>query len=213
MQFNLSAFYYTGHFLFRYLLMACSFFLFYIKAQGQVLDSTALAEAFTYSSLEEALKEPEKVYKLSLKKNHLESFPMEILQFKNIQFLDLSRNKIVEIPVEIKNLTLLQELNLSRNEIEEIPKEITKLTHLKALYLNQNNIAAIPVQIGNLSKLEILDMWSNDLVFFPDELEQLKNLKKLDLRAILLSENEQKRIEELLPHVKIYFSPSCNCGY
>lgn len=190
-----------------------SFFLFGYSSSAQLPDSVYLAEAITYTSLSEALKTPEKVYKLSLRKNKLEVFPEDILLLTNLRFLDLSRNKIIEIPPGINKLILLEELRLSRNKIEVIPKEVMQLLNLRGLYLNQNYIAALPVEIGNLIKLETLDLWSNDLVGFPDELEKLKNLKKLDLRVILIDDKEQKRIKELLPNTKIHFSPGCNCGY
>src|SRR5688572_12687521 len=42
-----------------------------------------------YTSLEEALKEPEKVKRLSLKRKGLKEFPKDIYKFKNLVELDL----------------------------------------------------------------------------------------------------------------------------
>src|SRR5687768_4849869 len=91
------------------------------KARAQLLDSLMLAQSAIFESMEEALKDPEKVYRLHLKKQKLTSFPMDILKLVNLQELDLSKNKLTEIPEEIGSLSKLQILNLSKNQLELLP--------------------------------------------------------------------------------------------
>jgi Leucine-rich repeat (LRR) protein len=181
------------------------------RAQHILLDSLSLDTTHMYVDLASALKNPDDVIRLSLRKMKLKEMPKEILQFKNLQYLDLSKNNIKELPPEIGTLTNLQYFSISRNKLEMFPQEIGKLINLRWLIMNQNEMAVLPPQIGNLTRLEYLDLWSNNLDEFPDELRNLKNLKTLDLRVILINDREQNRIMNLLPNAKVYFSPNCNC--
>jgi Leucine-rich repeat (LRR) protein len=184
-----------------------------MRAHAQLLDSLALAQADEYTDLAEALKDPDKVVKLSLRKQKLKAFPEDIYRFKNLQYLDLGKNHLKEVPENIDTLQKLQVLILSRNSIEFLPREIGKLKNLKILNVNQNELATLPPQLGNLEKLEYLDLWSNNISSWPDQMKYLKSLRVMDLRVILINDADQKRIQDLLPHTKIYFSPSCKCQY
>jgi Leucine-rich repeat (LRR) protein len=177
------------------------------SAFSQVPDST-----FIYTNLEEALKEPEKVYHLDLSKNKLKNFPMDILKFTNLRTLKLYKNKIDSIPNEISQLKNLRELNVGMNNLTKFNKAICELTNLEKLVLNQNEIEEIPVEIKNLKKLIHLDMWDNNLFVVPDEISELKEtLKIFDLQNIQFNTEEQKRINGLLPKTKVTMPPSCNC--
>ncbi len=181
-------------------------------AQSSLLDSLTLDTLTAITSLEEALKNPDQVIKLELRKKKLKTFPKEIFQFKNLQYLDLSKNYITEIPAEIKALTSLQYLSVARNNIVELPNEIGSLKNLYFLNVNQNDLEALTPEIGNLEKLRNLDLWSNNLSRFPEEMKNLKSLKIMDLRVIMITDAEQARIQSMLPRTKVYFSPYCNCA-
>lgn len=177
-------------------------------AQVDVADSL-----FIYTNLEQALKEPDKVYNLDLSKKKLTEFPKEILQFKNLRTLDLHKNKIKSIPDEISQLKNLRELNVGNNKLSDFSKAICEITTLKRLILNQNDIEAIPAEINQLTNLVYLDLWDNNLGTFPNELGDLANtLKEMDLRNIQYNFKEQENITKLLPKTNIHFSPACNCG-
>lgn len=182
-----------------------------LTAQTPLYDSLTLDTMQAFTSLEEALKNPEKVIKLELRKKKLKSFPLDILKFKNLQYLDLSKNDIKEIPAEIAELKNLQYFSISKNSLEALPNQIGELENLYYLNANQNELTVIPYQIGKLSKLRYLDLWSNNIENFPNELKDLKNLKVLDLRVILIPDAEQNRIQALLPKTKVHFSPYCKC--
>lgn len=181
--------------------------------RAQLLDTAALDTVRWYTNLDHALKEPEKVYKLRLSKDKLTEFPMEILQFTNLNVLDLSKNKIKEIPDTISSLQYLQELNLMKNKIEVFSVGICELRNLKYLNMNQNRLMEIPKEIKLLSELRILDLWSNDLAEFPNELSHLRKLEEFDLRNILINEANQEKIRTLLPNANVYMDKPCNCGY
>jgi Leucine-rich repeat (LRR) protein len=182
-------------------------------SKAQLLDSLTLDTLTGYTDLQEALKNPDAVTKLALRKAHLKSFPKEILGFKNLQYLDVSKNSIKELPDSIYVLKNLQYFACSKTGLQRLPKEIGKLTNLVYLNLNQNDLEALPPQIGNLEKLETFDVWSNNFDEYPSTLASLKALKVIDLRNILISDETQKYILDLLPHAKVYMSPSCKCKW
>jgi Leucine-rich repeat (LRR) protein len=195
--------------------MRCILLICFLSVSGiTVAQQEQLPEADTarvYRSMESALQNPEKVYKLNLSKKKLRNVPPEIYKLTNLKELDLSKNKIKELPAEIGQLQSLERLNLSSNDIIVIPDEIGKLKSLVYLGLNRNLIELLPPSIGQLSSLEILELWDNEIQAIPDEIGQLTKLRELELRGILFSDEEQNRIKALVPQTQVYFSPSCNC--
>jgi len=189
------------------------FSLFINIANAQLLDSLTLDTLTGHTNIIEAMKNPSAVIKLVLRKNHLKSFPKEILLFKNLQYLDISKNSISELPDSIFVLTQLQYFACSKTGLKKLPYQIGKLSHLKFLNINQNDLSVIPPQIGNLESLEILDAWSNNFDEYPATLKNLKSLKVLDLRNILISDETQLYINSLLPKSIVYMSPSCKCKW
>lgn len=187
--------------------------VFFQKSVGQtvLLDSLTLDTLTAYTSIEAAMKDPEKVIKLELRKKRLKSFPMELLKFPNLQYLDLSKNDIKDLPSEIGQLKNLQYFAISKNGLQDLPLQIGELTNLYYLNANQNDLSSLPPQIGKLTKLRNIDLWSNNIDKFPDELSNLKSLKVLDLRVILIPDIQQNNLQALLPNTKIYFSPFCKC--
>lgn len=178
-----------------------------------LLDSLALDTMTAYTDLAAAMKEPEKVVKLVLRRQKLKAFPKEIWSFPNLQYLDLSKNQITEFPDSLGQLKNLQVLHLSKNKIESLPRELGDLVNLVILDINQNELVMLPPQIGKLKKLQYLDLWSNNISTFPEELKEIQdNLKVLDLRVILINYDQQDRIRKLLPKTTIYFSPPCHCN-
>lgn len=180
---------------------------------AQPLDSATLATKPVFTSLEEALKNPDQVYRLNLRKQKLKKVPSEIFKLKNLQELNISKNKLTEIPAGIENLPNLELLDASANELESLPAEIGQCTSLKRMILNRNNIQELPSTIGNLSALEYLDLWSNSIIEFPEAINKLsETLKVLDLRVINMNDERQEAIRALLPKTTIHFSRSCNCN-
>lgn len=178
-----------------------------------LLDSLTLDTMQGYTDLAEAMKNPDKVVKLVLRKQHYTAFPKEIWLFPNLQYLDLSKNQIKEFPDSLGKLKNLQVLHLSKNKIESLPRELGDNSNLVILDINQNELTMLPPQIGKLKKLQYLDLWGNDISIFPEELKDIAdNLKVVDFRVILININEQQRIIKLLPKTKIYFDPPCHCN-
>ena len=70
------------------------------------------------------LNDSEQIIKLRLSGLRLSEFPIEIIQFKNLQELDLRNNKLTSWPVEMADLVNLQQLDLSRNKLNAWPIEM-----------------------------------------------------------------------------------------
>ncbi len=188
--------------------------LFSSKAFSQeqlLLDSMQLEEAYTYTDLEEALKFPEKVLRLELRKKKYKSVPKEVFLFKNLQWLDLGKNQITELPDTIYLISNLQYLNVSRNKLVVLPKEIGKMLNLVYINANNNNLIGLPPQIGNLEKLRVLDLWSNEFSDFPEALSKLKDLRVMDIRAITISQDNINLLKRWLPNTNVYYDLPCNC--
>ena len=183
------------------------------SAQMALLDSISLATYQEYTDLKEAMKNPEDIVKLSLRKQKLKNFPMEILKMKNLQYLDLSKNKIKELPDSIVTLENLQYLIVSRTGLERLPMNIGRMKNLRHLNVNQNEIEILPFSFGDLENLEVADLWSNNLDYFPESMAKLKNLKWMDLRNILIPQVHQDNIQAMLPETLIHFSPPCQCSW
>ena len=164
-----------------------------------------------YTSIEEAMLNPDSVRYLNLKHKKLKSIPNEVFLFKNLEILDISKNKLVELPEEIEKLVKLREISVANNSLTTLPIQIGKLVQLKKIIAYQNNIALLPTTIGNLKNLELLDLWSNEIESFPEEIKALKQLKFVDLRGIMLTDEQKANIKSLLPNAQIEFSMGCNC--
>jgi Leucine-rich repeat (LRR) protein len=184
-----------------------------LKAQLPLLDSAALENWPAITDLTVALQKPDSVVKLVLRKKHLKEFPMEVLQFKNLQYLDISKNSIKSIPDSIAKLKNLQHLACSKTGLVTIPNTIIALQELRYINLNQNEIVFLPWGFGKLAKLQVADLWSNELESFPSSMGDLKALRWMDLRNILIPQNKQDELKAALPHAKVYFSPPCKCSW
>lgn len=182
-------------------------------AQVSLLDSAALYKLDPITDLQEALQKPDSVIKLVLRKKHFKQFPLEILTFKNLQYLDISKNSITELPDSIGALKNLQHLACSKTGLQRIPNSIGQLKELRYLNVNQNEIVVLPYGFGKLSKLQVADLWSNELDSFPTSMPELTELKWMDLRNILIPQNKQDELQKQLPHTRIYFSPPCKCSW
>lgn len=181
-------------------------------ARGQLLDEAALDSARTFRSLEKALADPDKVYRLDLSGQRLKEVPEGVFQLKNLNALDLSNNRLKQLPDQLRALPHLQELRASRNKLTALPAALCELVHLKRMDLSRNGLTALPSCVGRFKEMTSLDLWDNDLAEFPEEMAEMTALRFMDLRAIQFEVPEMEHIQELVPKAKVYFSQPCNCG-
>ena len=142
-------------------------------ARGPLLNSEQLERKKWYYSVEEGNRDPENVYKISLRDQDLEFFPLEVARFPNLQVLNLSANKIKVIPPDIEELKNLQILILADNKIKVLPPQLGELENLTQLYLGGNKLVVVPAWVGGLAKLRKLDLTFNRLTQY--EIDQLQS--------------------------------------
>ena len=118
---------------------------------------------------------------MDLSNRNLKSFPIELLEFKDMKILYLSTNQLASIPPEIGQLVNLKHLYLHHNELTSIPPEIGQLTNLQELSLYGNQLTSIPSEIGQLINLQKLYLYGNQLTSIPPEIGQLINLQHVYL--------------------------------
>lgn len=159
-----------------------------------------------YTSLEEALKNPEKVYNLNLSNQNV-TIPKDAWsKFVNLEILSFKNDHLKEIPKEIGFLKNLKVLDLSGNDFTSLPKSFSELNHLEELFLNDekylqfdknkktlnlpknlrilhledDNLSNLPKEVYDLQNLESLFLNHNNFIEVPKDLEGLKNLRQLD---------------------------------
>lgn len=164
-----------------------------------------------FKNLETALKSPEKVTTLELRKDKLTSIPSEILAFKNLEILDLSNNQISEVKVDLSVLTKLHTIILSKNKLARFPMEFSSIPNLKILGLDRNPIDSIPDAIIQFRALEQLDLWDCDIEYVSLEILNMPNLSYLDLRNTYFKSEELKWISEGSKTIELKSTYGCNC--
>ncbi len=138
------------------------------------LSSLELDREPTFYSMAEAMKAPEKVYKLSLIGQGLKEIPAEVFQMTNLQVLNLGENKLSSISGDISKLKNLQFLSLFSNKLRYLPNELNSLSNLEVLYVGRNRLVDIPAWVGGLGKLRRLDVAYNRIT--PSDVARLMYL-------------------------------------
>lgn len=171
------------------ILFCCS-----LSIYGQTDDSIKIEN--TYSNLEEALKNPDNVYRLDLSNQFFNQFPASVAKFKNLRYLSLKNDHLKEIPKEISLLTKLKILDLSGNDFKFLPVEMKKLKNLEEIYLNDEPSADVIQELSilaKLPKLRILHLENDKMGILPKSINNLKHLEKL-----YLNDNE---LTDLPPYI------------
>ncbi|MDF1673202.1 MAG: leucine-rich repeat domain-containing protein [Vicingaceae bacterium] len=146
-----------------------------------------------YNSLDEALRNPNNVYRLNLSNQKLTLLSDSIWgKFENLEFLSLKNDHLKEIPSEIGKLKNLKVLDLSGNDFRVLPASFTKLNSLIELYLNDESYMDVNRSLTNikdLPNLKILHLENDHLEKVPENLFKLIHLEKL-----YLNKNSFKKI-------------------
>jgi len=190
------------------ILLLCSF-----NTKAQLLSNEELAKQKVFTSLGDALREPDKVYRLTLKRlKKTDSLPDEIFLLKNLHELTVINSKLQIVNRNIAQLLYLQYLNLDHNRLVKLPDELTYLVHLKKLIISRNMVYKLPEAIGKMTALTEIIAWGNDLYSLPESIVTLaKTLQILDLRQISFRKSEIEKIELQLPNTKILYTNLCDC--
>ncbi len=155
-----------------------------------------------YTNVEEALKNPEKVYRLNLGNQKISLTDNDWSKFINLEYLSLQNDHLTEIPLAITNLKTLKILDISGNDFKTLPIEFEKLVNLEELYLNNEKNINLPktlAVLAQLPNLKTLHLENDNLSKLPAEILAFKNLENL-----YLNHNKLKQIPQVqtLDHLK-----------
>jgi Leucine-rich repeat (LRR) protein len=211
-----------------FLLLVVSFFIQNVQAQS-IVDS--LQRNKEYSSLEEALKNPEKVYRLNLSNQKFKLIDADWAKFTNLEYLSLKDDHLKEIPGAIGNIKTLKTLDLSGNDFKSLPSSFANLTNLqevflndekrfnfsknvpllsrlpnlKSLHLENDHLNKLPKNIFMLNQVESLYINNNDFKYLPEEVKTLKSLKFLDIHDNKTKFKTKLPVEEIDYGFKVRF--------
>ncbi len=183
-----------------FMLLFLGFCLNTPTTQAQNIATNAADSTKSYTRLEDALKDPDKVFRLDLSNQMFKSFPFEIMKFKNLQYLSLRNDHFLSIPKEISELKNLKTLDLSGNDFSVLPKEFTQLKSLEELYLNQDKNLNLNMDfyvLGQLPKLRILHLEGDGLKKLPKSILRLTHLEQL-----YLNDNDFRKVPPILKNIK-----------
>jgi len=172
-------------------------------ALGLICTTTAISQTANdsiiikkeYTSIEDALKNPEKVFRLNLSNQNRVIPSSTWTKLINLEYLSLKNDHLKQIPNEISNLKNLKILDLSGNDFEVLPKDFNKLVNLEVLILNDEKNMDFPKTLNLLSKLpklKSLHLENDNLTSLPDEIFKLQNLESLFLNKNKLKDVPKK---------------------
>jgi Leucine-rich repeat (LRR) protein len=155
-----------------------------------------------FTSTKEALKNPEKVYRLDLSNQKIELSNEDWSKFVNLESLKLKNDHLKEIPLGLTKITTLKTLDLSGNDFAKLPENFTNLVNLEEVFLNNEKNIDLPNTLqllATLPKLKSLHLENDNLSSIPKEMFLFKNLEYL-----YLNENNFIEVPRLEPlnHLK-----------
>lgn len=157
------------------------------KSQTKLLTAVELDKQKEYTNIFEAIRDKEKVYKLSLSQLTIEKLPDEIVQMKNLQQITITFIPTLDINDAIKKLITLpnvQSLALVGCNIKQLPSEIQEFKNLEFLGLGMNSNLDIENVLNKLSSIQTLkklNLAFNNIKVIPSSIKELSNLEQLML--------------------------------
>lgn len=138
----------------------------------------------SFEELDEKLKSDHSYKYISVIASSLYKLPESILKHNKLEKLVLVGNSLESVPLWFNQLTKLRSLDLSYNpslKIDTTLKILSEVPNLEELSLRGNNLYHIPGSILGLKKLTSLNLSRNQLWTLPVEFSWLDNLERLSL--------------------------------
>ena len=142
-----------------------------------------------YSSIEEALTNPEAVYRLNLNNNKIDEKLLEesLHKFQNLRELLLSNTFISKIPSSVNSLKNLQflevghlkEQNLNLFKIPESIQELKKMVYINLIGNPNLDWRKTFLYLSKLPKLINVALMYNNYEILPEEITRLRSLKMI----------------------------------
>jgi hypothetical protein len=112
---------------------------------------------------------PKNLIKLYISNSNLSLFPQCIIELTNIEEIYIRKNNLNSLPIELERLKKLRKIDLSANDFRIFPDVLTKIIGLTKINICKNSIKEIPRDIYNLEKLKYLIISPSDSKNIPDE--------------------------------------------
>ena len=156
---------------------------------GPLLDSVALSKEPVFTGMDEASKNPSKVYKLVLFGEV--KIPDGLEKFSNLQVLELTGpppqrpmmpQQRGDMPDDVPPPPMpMMPPAMPNGKGSEITPGILTLVNLTELHIHNYGITKVPAEIAKLGNLKVLDLNSNPVNSLPETIAQLKSLRELRL--------------------------------
>jgi hypothetical protein len=177
-----------------------------------LLDDKALREKKFYNNLEEALKEKDQVYRLTLRLPIADLNSLkDIGEFYNLQHLVITSGALKSIPKEIGKLQNLQKLQIDNLLLETpIPLEIGNLKNCKFLSINMDYMEQSFVKqcmqplhgMYDMTGLETIYLTGDLICNVTNDIVKLTNLEKLHLTKTKMDAIPEQLIWQRLKQYK-----------
>ena len=92
--------------------------------------TTSASKQNEITNIQEALKEPEKVFRLNLSNQDIKISNEDWSKFINLEYLNLKNDHLKEIPLAITKIKSLKTIDLSGNDFTNLPESFSNLTNL-----------------------------------------------------------------------------------
>lgn len=149
----------------------------------------------------ETYQNPHQVVEFILEgKPTIQSIPIQLFFFSNLQRLILCGNQLQDIPWSVIYLRQLKELDVSFNALSILPRIVGHIPTLEVLSVRNNFITYLPTELLNLPKLKTFEAQDNPLVSPPPE------TVKQGLRSILDYLRKRKGRRNLFSDFTPWFS-------
>lgn len=164
-----------------------------------------------YTSMTEALKDPDDVEYLNLSAQNLSNLPPEITQLKNLEILWLDNNPKLNIEAECQNLKAIPKLRalvLSKIRMDTLPACIAGIKELSILDLSENpdlNMVQVFEVLETLPEITVLSITGCNISFLPPNAAKVKSLKKIFLMNNPISNTDKEKMTKMLPNINLEF--------
>jgi Leucine-rich repeat (LRR) protein len=153
-----------------------------------------------YLSMHDALKTPDRVYRLNLSQKDKIDDLKNLGELKNLEYLDLSLCNLEKLPKQVLYCRHLKILDISLNDLKELPDEISELEELEELDASFNNLKTLPDELGLCSNLKRLDFLGNRMLNVrSDQFVGLVSLRGLSCK---LSKETLEQMTYSLPNME-----------
>jgi len=101
--------------------------------------------------------------RLSITNQNLNSIPLIVYSYPNLEYLDLSNNNLNSIPDDFKQLTKIKEIRLNNNKFVNFPQNLLSNPTLENIDLSNNKILNLNCDLSQLINVKKLNLSHNSM--------------------------------------------------